>query len=40
MEYEILLPFDTKLKLIAKDSKNINKTLQQSKTVDVYEATN
>ena len=40
MEYEILLPYDTKLKLIAKDSKNIKKTLQQSKTVDVYEATN
>ena len=39
-EYEILLPFDTKLKLIAKDSKDINKNLQKSKTVDVYEATN
>ena len=39
-EYEILLPYDTKLKLIAKDSTDINKILQKSKTVDVYEATN
>ena len=39
-EYEILLPFDTKLKLIEKNSTDIDKFLQKSKSVDVYEATN
>ena len=39
-EYEILLPFDTKLKLIEKNSTDIDKFLQRSNSVDVYEATN
>lgn len=39
-EYEILLPFDTKLKLIEKNFTDIDKFLQKSKSVDVYEATN
>jgi len=39
-EKEVLLPFDIHLKLIQNQSTKINKNLQSSTTVDIYEASN